>query len=306
MTITDHAFTNDDAEFNLIKALLLEVENHPDMDNCWEPGRMDIWRYNLHAEKGADFFETNARYWKNEANQVVGLFITEYGGDDFFIVVHPNYRTLLPTILQWSVDIWGQGKSKISTEIYSFAQQKIGQFEAAGFYEDGQRENVRTYLMADYDFAYQLKPGFKMMSVAEHGNIESRVKLVQNAFNNPNFNKARLLSTQQSPNYQADLDLVIVNAEGECVAYCMAWVEENDPTTGFIEPMGTHSEYRKNGFGKALAKESFKRLSEKGVQKVWIVSSAEPNVSNFLYESLNPASVKRSYAYSLNLAPSTK
>ena len=301
MKISDYAFTNDDAEYALIKALLLTVENHPEMDNCWEPGRMDIWRYNVHAEKSADFFKANVRYWKTETNQVVGLFITEYGGNNFFIVVHPDYQTLLPTILKWGLDVWAQGKSKISTEIYSFAQQKIAQFSAVGFYEDGHRENVRTYIMAGYDFVYDLKPDFKMMSFSACGNLESRVKLAQNAFNNPKYTAARLLSTQQSPNYKAELDLVIVNADGECVAYCMGWVEENDPTTGFIEPMGTHSDYRKNGFGKALAKECFKRLSAMGVEKVWIVSFAEPNVSNFLYESLHPTSVKRSYTYSLKL-----
>lgn len=301
MNITDHSYTNDDAEYDLIKALLLEVENCPDMDNCWEPGRMDIWRYNYHADKSADFFETNAHYWKTEAELVVGLFISEYGRNDFFIVVHPNHKTLLPTILNWGIEFWALGKSQISTEIYSFAQQKIAQFESTGFYEDGHRENVRTYTMAGYDFAYELKPGFKLMTASEYGNIGNRVKLAQNAFNNPNMTESRLLSTQNSPNYRADLDLLIVNSEGECVAYCMGWVEENDPKTGFIEPMGTHSDYRKNGFGKVLAKECFKRLSEKGVEKVWIVSFAEPNVSNFLYESLKPTSVKRSYTYSLNL-----
>ncbi len=301
MKITDHPFTNTDAEYDLIKALLLEVENHPEMDNCWEPGRMDIWRYNVHAEKGTEFFEANVHYWKTDAEQVIGLFITEYGRNDFFIVVHPNHRTLVPDIVNWGLEFWAPGKPKISTEIYSFAEQKVAQLNAIGFYDDGHRENVRTYTMAGYDFSYDLKPGFKIMSFPEYGNYESRVKLAQNAFNNPNASEARLRSLHSSPGYQGELDLVIVNAQGESVAYCMGWVEENDPKTGFIEPMGTHSDYRKNGFGKVLAKECFKRLADMGVEKVWIVSFAEPNVSNFLYESLQPASVKRSYKYSLDL-----
>jgi ribosomal protein S18 acetylase RimI-like enzyme len=301
MKITDYSFTNNDVEYNLIKELLLEVETYPELDNNWEPGRMDGWRYSYHAEKGVDFFEANAHYWQTETGQVVGLFISEYGKDDFFIVVHPRFWALFSDILNWGVEFWARGKSKISTDVYTFGQQKIERLIAAGFYEDGHVENVRTYPLAHYDFSYDLKPGFKLLTFSEYGNYESRVKLAQNAFDNPAYSEARLRSLQSSPSYQAELDLVIVNSQSESVAYCMGWVEENDPKTGYIEPMGVHSDYRRNGLGTALAKECFQRLGNMGIERVWIASHAEPDVSNFLYDSLNPASIKRSYRYSLNL-----
>lgn len=301
MKITDHPFTNNDTEYNLIKELLLEIETHPEIDNNWEPGRMDWWRYNYHAEKGADFFKTNAHYWKTETDQVVGLFISEYGKDDFFIVVHPSFWGLFPEILKWGLDVWARGKTKISTDVYTFGQQKIEQLVSAGFDEDEHVENVRIYPLAQYDFSYDLKPGYKLMSFSEYGDYEGAVNLVRNAFGNPDFSEVRLRSTQSSPNYQAELNLVIVNPQGESVAYCMGWVEEINPKVGYIEPMGTHSEYRKNGFGKALAKECFKRLATMGVETAWVASNAEPDISNFLYEALKPASVKRSYRYTLNL-----
>ena len=301
MKITDGSFANSDSEYNLLKKFLLEIETYPDIDNNWDPGRMDWWRYNVHAEKGIDFFQANAHYWQTETGQIVGLFISEYGKDDFFIVVHPSSSDLFSDILNWGLGFWAHGKTKISTEVYTFGRQKIEQLMAAGFYEDGHVENVRIYPLRQYDFSYDLKPDFKLLSFAEYGNYESRVKLGQNAFNNPNFSEARLRSLQSTPSYQAELDLVIVNPQGESVGYCMGWVEEINPKSGYIEPMGVHSDYRKNGFGTALAKECFKRLGNLGVERAWIASHAEPDVSNFLYESLNPASIKRSYRYSLNL-----
>jgi ribosomal protein S18 acetylase RimI-like enzyme len=301
MKITDYSFTNNDTEYNLIKELLLEIETYPDIDNNWDPGRMDYWRYNVHAENGVDFFRANARYWKTETDQVVGLFISECGKDDFFIVVHPSFWALFSEVLNWGLEFWARGKTKISTDVYTFGQQKIKQLIAAGFYEDGHVENVRTYPLGQYDFSYDLKPGFKLLSFSDYGNYESRVKLAQNAFNNPSYSEVRLRSLQSSPSYQAELDLVIVNPQGESVAYCIGWVEEINPKSGHIEPMGVHSDYRRNGLGAALAKECFKRLGNIGVKSVWIASNAEPDVSNFLYESLNPASIKRSYRYSLNL-----
>src|SRR5262245_8992918 len=301
MKITDASFTNSDTEYHLIKALLLEVESYPDIDNNWDPGRMDWWRYNVHAEKGVDFFQANAHYWKTETDQVVGLFISENGKDDFFIVVHPSFWALFFEVLNWGVEFWARGKSKISTSVYTYGQQKIEQLMAAGLYEDGHEENVRTYSLQQYDFSYDLKPDFKLLSFSEYGNYESRVKLVHNAFNNPTYSEARLRSLQSSPNYQTELDLVIVNAQDESVAYCMGWIEENDPKSGYIEPMGVHTAYRRKGLGAALAKECFKRLLNMGVERVSIASHAEPNVSNFLYDALNPVSLKRAYRYSLNL-----
>ena len=94
---------------------------------------------------------------------------------------------------------------------------------------------------------------------------------------------------------------MIVNPEGGSVAYCMGWIEENDPETGYIEPMGVHSDYRRKGFGTALAKACFRRLGQMGVESVWIASRAEPHISNFLYDSLNPVSIKQSNKYSLDL-----
>ena len=68
----------------------------------------------------------------------------EYGRNDFFIVVHPNHWELFPEILNWGVNIWGKGKNKISTEIYTFGQQKIEQFLAAGFHAADGRRHRRT------------------------------------------------------------------------------------------------------------------------------------------------------------------
>lgn len=301
MKITDFSFTNSDSEYNRIKEFLLEIEAYPEIDNNWDPGRMDWWRYNYHVDKKIDFFQTNAHYWQTETDRVIGLFISEYGQDDFFIVVHPDFWDLFPEMLNWGIEKWARNKNRISTDVYTFGQQKIEQLTAAGFYEDGHVENVRIYSFEQFDFSYELKPGFKLLSFAEYGNYESRVKLVQNAFNNPTFSDSRLRSLQSSPNHRQELDLVIVNSKGEAVGYCMGWVEEINPKSGYIEPMGVHSDFRKNRFGQALAKECFKRLAQMGVESAWIASHAEPDISNYLYDSLKPASIKRSYTYSLNL-----
>jgi len=117
MKITDRSFTNSDREYHLVRAFLSEVAARPDLDDNWDAGRMDWWRYNLHAERPVDFFRANAHYWITDTDRVVALFISEYGGDDFFTVVHPTFSALFPEVLNWGLRIWGQGKTKISTSV---------------------------------------------------------------------------------------------------------------------------------------------------------------------------------------------
>ncbi len=301
MNITDHAFENSDAQYEQIKQLLLEIETHPEIDNNWDPGRMDWWRYNYHADKPVDFFRSNARFWRTATDRVVGLFISEYGRDDFFLVTHPDADQCFGEILNWVTMDWARDRERISTSVFTYGKQKIERLLAAGFYEDGHEENVRTYAMDQYDFNYRLPRGYELRSFNEYGDYARRVQLVQNAFKNPSYNEARLRSLQDSPNYKDELDLVVLNGQQQSVGYCMGWIEEINPRSGYIEPMGVHTDHRMRGLGTALAKECFRRLNDLGVESAWVASRAEPDISNYLYDALKPQKIKRSYRYSLDL-----
>ena len=66
------------------------------MPRFWESGRMNFWRYNVHADKDPEgpFFRENVHVWRAEDGAMVALFISEYGGDAIFIEVMPEYRAL--------------------------------------------------------------------------------------------------------------------------------------------------------------------------------------------------------------------
>jgi len=82
---------------------------------------------------------------------------------------------------------------------------------AAGFRADGHESNVRTYALQQHDLSYDLPPGCRMLSFQEYSDYDSRVKLVKDAFDKQSYSEARLRSLQNSPGYQPELDLVVVN-----------------------------------------------------------------------------------------------
>ncbi len=298
--IHNDVFKNDEAEYNRIRDFLIRVYKHPNFDNCWDPGRLDWWRYNYHAEKEVEFFMKNAHYWM-DGEKIVGLMISEYGRNDFFIIADPDYDPqLLTEIISWTEQNWEKTHKEIYTSIYDFDKRKINLFEEQGYHKSGQDETQYEYDLNNFDFKYTLKPGFRIMSFSEYGDYEQRVEVARNSFNNPRINETKVKSLQASPEYIAELELLTITPDNKAAGYCIGWLTAEDRTRGYIEPMGVHSDYRKMGFGKAMAKECFKRLKNLGVEKTTI-GGVHGAVSNFLYQSLGPVAVKEVFYYKKTL-----
>ncbi|MBI9013233.1 MAG: GNAT family N-acetyltransferase [Clostridiales bacterium] len=301
MDYLDFKYKNKDTEFKQIKAFLTDLQYFENHDNNWDPSRLDWWRYSYHHDKDEDFFVKNAHYWTTTTGEIVGLAISEYGKNDIFIIVHPNHQSLYELVITWCKSIFGQYKTEIVTTIFLNDLRKIEKLEASGFIRTRHENNVRTYNLVDYDFEYTLPSGFTIVPFPEYLNFESKIELICNAFDKPEHSKERILSFMETPGYMPDLDLVVLNSEHKCVAYCTGWTEQYDESLGYIEPMGTHSDYRRLGLASALAKECFKRLKEKGVKSATIASNAEPDISNCLYDSLQPSAKKSGYDYIFKL-----
>jgi ribosomal protein S18 acetylase RimI-like enzyme len=115
------------------------------------------------------------------------------------------------------------------------------------------------------------------------------------------YNEKNLICVHQSNGYIAELDLGIISPSGEYAAYCIGWRSMTSDNCGFIEPVGTHKEHRRQGLASAVIKECFCRMAKLGIEEVIISSEAEPNISNFLYKSLNPYRKRRILEYTLNV-----
>ncbi|MCE3200145.1 GNAT family N-acetyltransferase [Paenibacillus sonchi] len=73
---------------------------------------------------------------------------------------------------------------------------------------------------------------------------------------------------RQAPGYCPELDLSLVNGQGEVVAFCNAFVDEVN-RIGILEPVGTHADYRLRGLGQTVIYEALNRLRSLGMVKVY-------------------------------------
>lgn len=299
MNIIDAAYGNTEQEYQEF-CNFLDTLSTQDPNMLWESGRMNFWRSSIHAGKDPQdrFFRDNAHVWRSDKREIVGVCISEYGENDMFIQVLPEYHEIYPDIFRWINDTWAVNREIIEIDIFGDDGKKISWLEKFGFTFQRHYENNRSYDLDEIDLKYQLEKGFSIQRFSERHDYAGRVALVQSAFNRPSYSEKKLKGLMASPDYIDEYNLIVVSPDGQPVAYCMGWHERTNKNNGYIEPVGTHAEYRRRGFAKAVIRECFIRMKANGIKVVEIASRAEPDVANYLYESLSPRDRREIHRYS--------
>ena len=299
MSIINAYYSNTEEEYQEICHFLDELSRR-DPNMLWESGRMNYWRYNIHADKDPQdrFFNENVHVWRAEDNEIVGLCISEYGKNDLFIEVLPEHDEIYSEIFRWIEDVWAVTREEINIDLFGGDQRKISWLKENGFDFQCHYENKRYYDLDSIELGYQLENGFKIERFSESNDVSGRVALSQSAFNNPSYSQNNLNGLMASPDYIDEYHLIVISPDNQPVAYCVGWHERANPDRGYIEPVGTHAEFRKRGFAKAVIRECFGRMKTNGIKIVEIASAAEQEIANYLYESLTPQDKREVHRYS--------
>ena len=121
---------------------------------------------------------------------------------------------------------------------------------------------------------------------------------MQSASDNPGYTANILKSLIASPDFIDEYNLIVISPDKQPVAYCIGWHERANKNRGYIEPVRTHAGDRQRGFAKAVIRECFSRMKVNGIKVVEIASPAEPDVANYLYDSLSPRGKREVHRYS--------
>lgn len=187
MSIHNTAYGNSDEEYQQICDFLNELSKK-DPFMLWESGRMNFWRYNVHANKDPQdwFFRDNVRVWRADNQKIVGLCISEYGRSDIFIEVLPAYHRIYPDIFHWIETTWAANREVIEIDVFGDHAPKIDLLKENGFVLECHSENKWIYDLEQMDLGYRLEEGFIIQTFSESLDYSGRVALVQGAFENSN------------------------------------------------------------------------------------------------------------------------
>jgi len=205
--------------------------------------------------------------------------------------VRPSHRQLLDDILAW-----GQPARMLVRVDNTDAIERV---RAHGLEHDPaapwMRVNVRALDEIDEP---RLPAGYRLRTIADGADIASRAAAHRSAFHPSRFTDDVYGMVRSTWPYRADLDCVVEAPDGSVVAYSLAWLDE-DNRVGELEPVGTHADYRRRGFGRAANLFALWRLRDEGATHALVGcrgDSAYP-IPCRLYESIGFHERTRSVAF---------
>lgn len=151
----------------------------------------------------------------------------------------------------------------------------------AGFVaqDDGPDAWSQVTLALDADVALPpcpVKAGFQLRPLAGAAEVVAYVALHRAVFESANMTTGWRQATLRHPAYHPELDLVIADAAGELVAFCVGWLSTTTAadgqraTWGQIEPLGVRADARQHGLAWAILAEAVRRLRAMGAATILV------------------------------------
>ncbi|MGC4104996.1 MAG: GNAT family N-acetyltransferase [Thermomicrobiales bacterium] len=97
--------------------------------------------------------------------------------------------------------------------------------------------------------------------------VKERITVQRSAFVNSTFTREKWEMMAAGPLFRPELDLILTDESGAGVSALTAWLSADAPC-GVIEPMGTHRDHWRRGYGSRVLRASFSALRRLGADGV--------------------------------------
>jgi mycothiol synthase len=240
------------------------------------PGDIEWWFYYNPAFLPP---EETVTLWRSEAGDLAAWLLLDTRARVFNLFVHPAHRTddLFDHLLAW---IDAECLKHLSDEAKITCEECLREdelykaaLERAGYSSEPFMVLFEQTLTEPLPVP-SLPEGFRFLEHIEERYIDSRANAHYSAFTRTKPSKMtpdlyRRFMT--APGYDPTLDISIVNAQDEVVAFAMAWADDMTKRSEY-EPVGTHKDYQRRGLGRAALLEGLRRLQTRGIKTANVVT----------------------------------
>ncbi len=227
------------------------------------------------------FWENAVGLWENDAGEIVSVISTEmpFPNEEIFFQQRPGYDFLLDEMFAYAESTLGDPKTKrLRMAIYEYDEPLQAAAAKRGYRRDPNSISHNAEFPITALPQKNLPDGFEVRSMAENGDLALRCKVQGLGFNHPDsaewMTPAEYREVQQAPDYREDFDLYVVGPDGEYVTCCIVWYDDANKI-GFFEPVCTHPDFRRQGFGREVIMEGIRRVAAMGATKAYVGSSQE-------------------------------
>jgi GNAT superfamily N-acetyltransferase len=206
--------------------------------------------------------------------------------------LRPGYEALLDELIEWAEPAVAAVKSSDASSVATFERHGFAHDPAAPWI----RWNSRALDAVDEP---RLPDGYRLSTMAEYHDFESRSAAHRSAFAPSRFTDEVYETVRREAPWRAELDCVVVDPDGAVAAYALAWLDERN-RVGELEPVGVRDDLQRRGLGRAVCLHALHQLRAQGADTALVGSRGDAAYPGprALYESIGFRELWRDLVYS--------
>jgi ribosomal protein S18 acetylase RimI-like enzyme len=241
--------------------------------------------------------------WEDEAGELIAFAVIQWPWQTLDYAYSTEFAGIgiEQQILDWAIETF----PKLSRDYLSYEHPllfidvpqndavKASLLSRSGF---NKHDWQTTHFEKSLDLAVprpMLPPGFSIRNIASAAEY---VEIHRAAFDSTTMSMRWREWVEKWPSYRPEFNIVAVAPGGKVAAFCSGWIgrESRDKLhqkypwgfTGQIEPMGVHPDYRKQGLGRVVLEEVFRRMRAYGIKVVIVETDNFREAAQGLYRAV--------------------
>lgn len=191
------------------------------------------------------------------------------------------------------------GENTISTKALESDQQRISILQRNGYTRTDRFGVLYSRSLVEAPIAQpELDAGLRLRHATD-ADLEARVDVHRDAWSVWGPSKATVETYRRlrsAPLYDPELDVVLEDAAGKFLSYCIGWLEPANGI-GHFEPVGCRPDFTGRGYARAVTIEGMRRMQARGLHTALVGTESVNQRARVLYPSCGFVEVDRAHYY---------
>jgi ribosomal protein S18 acetylase RimI-like enzyme len=243
------------------------------------------WWSAMHVGREAEW---KRQLWLDGDRCVAWAWLKRPASLDYGLQSEHRSGALHDELLDWFAAN-AEGDGFLSTFALEGDDEWLGVLEVHGYTHSDQYHSY-PYYVQDLDAPQPdvaVVSGFTLRTVRGEEDLHERVEVHRAVWPPSRVTEESYRNVMAAWPYRSDLDCVLEASDGTFAAYVLCWYDEQNEV-GEFEPVGTHPDFRRRGFGAAVCRYALQRLQEVGGRRAIVYAGGRPEdaPARALYESV--------------------
>jgi ribosomal protein S18 acetylase RimI-like enzyme len=125
-----------------------------------------------------------------------------------------------------------------------------------------------------------LPAGYRLGAVRDRDDVVGRVEAHRAAFAPSDLTLEKYERVRRTWPYRPELDRIITTEDGVVVAFCTAWIDEQN-ASGLLEPVGTEPAHQRRGLAKAVCLDALRALADAGARSAQVAYESDAALATY-------------------------